>query len=81
MSCDGVEQSGKKIVKTCFMYHDVMEKPSVKDELVLFVKFVKELAPTFSAAGFFQINQSVISTLFSAVTTYLIIIIQFNMTL
>ncbi|KAJ8947251.1 hypothetical protein NQ314_008650 [Rhamnusium bicolor] len=81
MSCDGVEESGKKIVKTCFLYQEVLEKPWLKQDLILFAKFTKQLAPKFSAAGFFQINQSVLSTLFSAVITYLIIILQFNMTL
>ncbi|KAJ8917988.1 hypothetical protein NQ315_011441 [Exocentrus adspersus] len=81
MSCDGVEQSGKRIAKTCFLYQEVLEKPSFKEELVLFSRFATELAPSFTAAGFFQINQPVLATLFSAVTTYLIIIIQFNMTL
>ncbi|KAJ8954998.1 hypothetical protein NQ318_000430 [Aromia moschata] len=81
MSCDGVEKCGQQIVKTCFLYREVMEKPALKDDLVLFAKFVKQLSPKFSAAGFFQINQSLLSALFSAVMTYLIIIIQFNMTL
>ncbi|XP_018567270.1 gustatory receptor 68a-like [Anoplophora glabripennis] len=81
MSCDGVEQSGKQIGKICFLHQEPLDKSSLKEELVLFTKITKELAPTFSAAGFFTINQSVLPTLFSTVSTYLIIIIQFNMTL
>lgn len=81
MFCDGVERSGRNVVKTCFLHQELLEKPSCKDELMLFARIIKELAPTFSAAGFFPVNQGVLSTLFSAVTTYLIIIIQFNMSL
>ncbi|KAJ8936753.1 hypothetical protein NQ314_012173 [Rhamnusium bicolor] len=81
MSCDGVEKSGRNITTTCYIKLGAMENSMLRDELMLMAKCTEKLTPKFSAAGFFQVNQHVLATIFSSMTTYLIIIIQFNLTL
>ncbi|KAJ8937834.1 hypothetical protein NQ318_016714 [Aromia moschata] len=81
MACDKVEKSSAKITATCYMRLDGLECPAVRDEIILMAKYVTELAPKLSAAGFFQLNQYFMSTIFSSLMTYLIILIQFNLSL
>ncbi|KAG5878405.1 hypothetical protein JTB14_029678 [Gonioctena quinquepunctata] len=81
MACDSVEQSGKQIIKTCFILHESSENLLVRDQLMILATYAKQWKPTFTAGGFFDVNQSCISSIFSAIITYLVIIIQFNMVL
>nr|WJJ63347.1 gustatory receptor 7 [Pachyrhinus yasumatsui] len=81
MACDSVEISGRNIQKTCLILYENCEKCETKEEFYRLENYVQGLCPEFSAAGFWHINQRVLSTLFSSVMTYLIIIIQFNITL
>ncbi|KAG5886689.1 hypothetical protein JTB14_007091 [Gonioctena quinquepunctata] len=78
MSCDGVEKTARRLVTTCYLCPDILEKTPVNDEIIAFAEVAEQLAPRFSAAGFFHVNQKVLSTLFQATITYFIIIIQFN---
>ncbi|XP_074028945.1 uncharacterized protein [Leptinotarsa decemlineata] len=78
MACNGVEKTGRNIVTICYLSHHVLEKSPIRDEILSFADFAEHLIPQFSAAGFFQVNQKVLSSVFSAVITYFIIIIQFN---
>nr|ALR72586.1 putative gustatory receptor GR9 [Colaphellus bowringi] len=78
MSCDGVERCADRIVTTCYMNLDILEKSPIREEILSFTEYVEQLTPVFSAVGFFQVNQKVLSSLFSAVISYFIIIIQFN---
>ncbi|CAG9854765.1 unnamed protein product [Phyllotreta striolata] len=77
-SCDKVNKTARKIVILCYLKPGLLNKTPIRDDLVSFVQFAEKLLPNFSAAGFFYINQTILSTLFSAISTYLIIIIQFN---
>ncbi|CAH1956079.1 unnamed protein product [Acanthoscelides obtectus] len=52
---------------------------STRKELMDIARSAKELIPTFSAGGFYQVNQHLLSSLFSTVTTYLIVIIQLSL--
>ncbi|XP_066251993.1 uncharacterized protein [Euwallacea similis] len=81
MSCNAVLKCSKKIWITCLMLHQQTETAEIREVYLILSHFIKGLSPEFSAAGFWMVNQSVLSTLFSSVMTYLIIIIQFNMTL
>lgn len=73
MACDGVERSGRELVTTCYIMQ------TEKKDLLNFAKYVEKLQPVFFAAGFYQINQRLIVGIFSIVTTYTIICIQFNL--
>lgn len=77
MSCNGVEMNGKKVITTCFSKLADLESP-LREELYLMAKCTEQLAPKISAAGFFTLNQATLMSIISFLTTYLIIIIQFN---
>ncbi|VEN50178.1 unnamed protein product [Callosobruchus maculatus] len=51
----------------------------IRRELMTVAKSAKELIPSFSAGGFYQVNQYLLSSLFSTVTTYLIVIVQLSL--
>ncbi|CAH1155007.1 unnamed protein product [Phaedon cochleariae] len=79
MSCDRLEKIGQNMVTTCYLYRNIFEKTTVTNEFVSLAEYTNNMIPTFSAAGFFQVNQQLMSTLISAIITYFIIIIQFNL--
>ncbi|KAJ8976960.1 hypothetical protein NQ317_010157 [Molorchus minor] len=79
MSCDMVKKSGAKVTHTCYFLQKGMLTSPLKKELLYLGTFTKELNPKFSAAGYFEVKQSVLAALFSTVATHLIICIQFNM--
>nr|APC94332.1 gustatory receptor 2 [Pyrrhalta aenescens] len=81
MSCNSVETSGHSLIKTCYLLHESAELDVDKDHLMLLVKYVEEWRPIFSAAGFYDVNQASLSSIFSSIITYLVIAIQFNMVL
>ncbi|XP_066153972.1 uncharacterized protein [Euwallacea fornicatus] len=81
MSCNSILKCSKKIWTTCLILHQQTESVEIREVYLILSHFIQGLSPEFSAAGFWIVNQSVLSTLFSSVMTYLIIIIQFNMTL
>lgn len=97
MSCQRVLEANNQVWKTCLILHQEMKTPELRDEYLTLAYFVQGLylifeifkldqsvvglSPQFSATGFWMVNQTNLSTLFSSVMTYLIIIIQFNMTL
>ncbi|KAJ8949795.1 hypothetical protein NQ318_000493 [Aromia moschata] len=70
MSCDNVKSSGKKIIKTCYLLQENMDASPLRDELTSLANYLKELEPTFSASGFFDIDQQLLSRLFSTITSY-----------
>ncbi|XP_018566104.1 gustatory and pheromone receptor 39a-like [Anoplophora glabripennis] len=81
ISCDGLEASGKKVIKTCYIMHESTESRLVKDHLLQMAQYAEQWRPTLSAAGFYNVNQSTLSAIFEAIITYLVIIIQFNLAL
>lgn len=79
MSCDRVEKSGRKVTTTSYQKLLDLETSALKEELSLLAESTKQLAPKISAAGFFTLNQALLVSMFSSATTYVIIIIQFNL--
>ncbi|CAG9856444.1 unnamed protein product [Phyllotreta striolata] len=73
-SCDKVENQGEDLIRTCVY---IQAKMGDENAMTL-IKLLKELKPKFSAAGFFDVNQKIIPTIFSNLSTYLIIILQFK---
>lgn len=77
MSCDKVEKIGRKICQTFYVHQKITWiTPSRAQELSSFSQHLKELAPVISAAGFFNVNQSVLNGIFTTATGYLIMCIQ-----
>ncbi|CAG9820575.1 unnamed protein product [Phaedon cochleariae] len=81
MCCDSVEESGKEVISNVYILHETVDNPIVKNELLLLAECEERWRPIFSAAGFFEVNQSCIASIFSALITHVVIIIQFNMVL
>nr|APC94333.1 gustatory receptor 3 [Pyrrhalta aenescens] len=81
MACDAVEKSGKRVIKTCYLFVEELKDAAKKEQLRLLARYAEQWCPVFSAAGFYDINQSCLTSIFSAILTYFVIIIQFNMVL
>lgn len=78
MSCDRVEKNTEKFVVKCHILQTPLKRSPLKTELFNLANYAKKLKPTFSAAGFFPVNQLILARIFSMITTYAIICIQFN---
>lgn len=78
MSCDAVEKSGEKFITTCYVLQTGLGRSLLRTELLYLAHYAENLKPKFSAAGFYQVNQLILAGIFSVVTTYAIISIQFN---
>nr|ALR72587.1 putative gustatory receptor GR10 [Colaphellus bowringi] len=79
MSCDRVEKSAQKLLATSHCLQASVQDDNIRTELFHLWEFIEELLPKFSASGFFRINQHIIPAFLSAMTSYIIIIIQFEM--
>ncbi|KAJ8947057.1 hypothetical protein NQ318_019951 [Aromia moschata] len=78
MSCDAIEKNCKKISATCYLLQEGMPLSPLRTELFLLGRYSGEVTSHFTAGGFFRVNQYLLMTLFSSVTTYLIVCIQFK---
>lgn len=76
MSCDAVEKSVEKFITTCYILPTA--RSPLRAELHNLANYAEKLRPTFSAAGFYQMNQMTLTRILTVVTTYTIISIQFN---
>ncbi|CAH1112671.1 unnamed protein product [Psylliodes chrysocephalus] len=79
MSCDAVDKASNQLSKTCYWLHEIIDDQEVKNKLLVLVKYEEEWRPIFSAGGFFNVNQSCLTTFFSSIITYLVLIVQYNM--
>lgn len=79
--CEGIEIQSKNIVKTCYSHQESLSGTVLENQLLRFAEISEHLLPHFTAAGFVKVNKSLLSSIFSATITYLIIIIQFDISL
>lgn len=77
-ACNKLEKSGKKVIKTCYYLQAGVDNSVAKEELNLLLDFLKGLAPKISTNGLFDINRKLFSIIFTATTSYLILILQFR---
>lgn len=77
-ACTDLERIGENEVM--FYYNLLNHKLKMEQSFEIFLlgQYMKDMKPIISAAGYFQINKSLFTTLISTVATYLIICIQFN---
>nr|CAI5822350.1 unnamed protein product [Callosobruchus analis] len=78
MSFDAIERSGLMVINTCYLLHSRAASDGVKERLHTLIVYMEKWRPTFSAAGFYTVNRTCISSIFSSLVTYLVIVIQFN---
>lgn len=81
MACDSVEKSGESAVKNSYLLHGTKEDYEIREQLLLLVTYLKRWHPTFSAAGFFNVNQRTLPALVSAAFSYLVLVKQFDLSL
>lgn len=79
VGCDNVHEVCSEMLKKC---RDLMSSVTFRcirerEELEKLHAVVKEQSK-FNAAGFFHINRSVLLSVFAAITTYMIVIVQFD---
>ncbi|CAG9819370.1 unnamed protein product [Phaedon cochleariae] len=80
MACEELKRSGERVTTTCYILITELEKSTFREDLSELAELTNKLTPKVIASGFYEVNQSLLPTLFSAFVTYLIICIQFNKT-
>ncbi|KAG5899310.1 hypothetical protein JTB14_029263 [Gonioctena quinquepunctata] len=78
ISCDTVEKSAKRLLKTSYLLQVNIEDDNIMEELISLSKVIGDLSPQFTALGLFRFNQQLIPAFFSTMTSYVIILLQFN---
>lgn len=80
LNCDKLEKMGQDNVKTCYSLqeHIDMEQSALREELIFLSNFFREFYPNISVCDFFFFNKRLLSSLFSAIMSYIIIVIQFK---
>lgn len=77
--CQRIINEAKVTEKLCFAFQDqVFQKGEQRQELLILANAVGRRIPVFSAAGYFQINKETLMSIFSTITTYVIVLIQLN---
>ncbi|XP_072380900.1 uncharacterized protein [Diabrotica undecimpunctata] len=76
--CDRVEASSKDLIKQCYLLQPDVNDPLLMKELLNLTEFIKDLRPKMQVSGYFRINKRIVPVMISTLTTYLIIVIQFN---
>jgi gustatory receptor len=78
---DSTVKEAKRFIDLCYKLQEKFIQESKEIEvLTRLVDHSKNFIPEFSAAGFFNINKSIIFSLVGNVATYFIITIQLNET-
>ncbi|KAG5895102.1 hypothetical protein JTB14_036377 [Gonioctena quinquepunctata] len=80
MSCDSLEKSGQKMIKTCYALHLKLENGNIKEQMLLLAEYMEEWRPILSAGGFYALNRKCLLKIFSSFVTYLFVILQFTLT-
>ncbi|CAG9854753.1 unnamed protein product [Phyllotreta striolata] len=75
-----VEVLGRKIVTVCYEICEEETDKYMREELFEVASLAEHLRPRFDAAGFFPFNQNCLIMIFSSVINYLVIIIEFDVT-
>ncbi|CAG9857236.1 unnamed protein product [Phyllotreta striolata] len=77
--CDRIQKHNDNFVLNCYYLQEGMPNSRIREELMHLAQYSEKLAPKFSAVGFFVVNRLIIGAMFSSITTYLIVCIQFNL--
>ncbi|KAJ8952979.1 hypothetical protein NQ318_015339 [Aromia moschata] len=78
-TCDFTVKESRKLLVTCSRMERYLPLTSKeRSELLRLEDQIRNNRPSFTAAGFFQINRSTLLSLISTTTTYFIIVLQFR---
>nr|QUP79582.1 gustatory receptor 6 [Monochamus saltuarius] len=75
MSFESVETSGQEVIKTCYLLHETSRSPLMKFHLLQLAMLGDEWRPSFKA-GFYNVNQSTLSSIFNRNIKYTVVIMQ-----
>lgn len=79
LSCDFAHYEGNRIIKLCYnLGENFPLKSPIRDELLELAEQAKYFSPKFISVGLFNINRRILLSMVTTITTYVIIIIQFN---
>ncbi|CAG9821640.1 unnamed protein product [Phaedon cochleariae] len=81
LPCDLLEETSKDIVKTCYASHLRIADERTRDRLMDLGRYAVDWKPALSAAGFFAIRKECLNSAFENFVTYLVVSIQFKMSL
>uniref|UniRef100_A0A6P7FLX6 Uncharacterized protein LOC114331775 isoform X2 n=1 Tax=Diabrotica virgifera virgifera TaxID=50390 RepID=A0A6P7FLX6_DIAVI len=73
-----VEQAGEDLLRLCYSLQKDVENPLMLTQLKLLTEFFRGLRPKIQVIGYFDVNKRLIPVMISLITSYLIIIIQFQ---
>jgi gustatory receptor len=77
VSCDAILEEGETIVRLLSKYR-YSANGGRNDEVKILSGMMKDNFPEFSAARFFSIDRTTIFGILQSITTFFIILIQFN---
>ncbi|KAJ8918639.1 hypothetical protein NQ315_013145 [Exocentrus adspersus] len=79
LSCDLTNYEGKKIIKLCYNLEEKFSMNSpIRHELLELAEQAKFFAPRFVSVGLFDIKRKMLLSMMTTITTYIIVIIQYN---
>lgn len=83
LCCDRVLRESQKVTKYCYQIQEEIDSGTKHDmdslkKLCRLIRFMEQCDVKFTAVNFFTINRGTILGIINIVTTYLIVIMQFN---
>ncbi|KAF2893220.1 hypothetical protein ILUMI_12954 [Ignelater luminosus] len=84
-SCDSATKEAQRTAEICYKLllslpamPEKSQDRALREQLYLLAQLSSQRCPGFSAAGFFRVDYSMLLALFGSVTSYVIVVIQFN---
>lgn len=83
LCCDSVVREAQKVTKHCYQIQEEIDSGTKYDseslkKLTRLIQFMEHCDVKFTAVNYFNINRGTILQVINIVTTYLIVIMQFN---
>ncbi|CAH1101398.1 unnamed protein product [Psylliodes chrysocephalus] len=79
LSCNSTINQGKHLIRTAYAMEECFGMHSnIRLELLEIAKLAEHYLPRYSLLGFFHINKSTVISLLSILSTYMLVVIQFN---
>lgn len=77
ISCDYAANEANNVIKVCYKVQENLNSAR-KEEVFNFLALIDANKPCYTAAGYFELDRSILFTFLSTATTYFIIVVQFN---
>ncbi|KAG5882706.1 hypothetical protein JTB14_035709 [Gonioctena quinquepunctata] len=78
LSCNKVDKCNKKLITLCNFHSGNAKNPILKEKILTLGIYAENWKLTFSAAGFYDVNIKSLSMIFSALMSYVIVTLQFE---